>query len=1126
MKYQPKISALSSVVLALFFCFTLNIAGQTYTATVTGTVTDPNGNAVPNVKITATNQATKIDYTAQSTSSGGYTIPFLPVGRYVISGEVTGFKRLVSNPIPLEVNQTARIDLQLEVGAISEQVVVEDIAPVLQTETTNVGTVISGNTTNNLPLNGRNFQQLTLLVPGVVTPNVNSFTTLSPGAFAGRPYVNGNREQTNAFLVDGISVDETIDNRIGLKPNVDAIAEFKVETSNTSAEFGNVAGAVVNATIKSGTNQFRGNVFEFFRNDALDANLWANNRVGAAKQKLRQNIFGGTLGGPIIKDKAFFFFAYQGADQRNGGGTVRSVAPAAWRTGNLSGVSAFIRDPLLTGLCQATPASPTAGVNYQEACFPGSQIPTARFSAAARALFGNASLYPLPNRPGNTNNYVSTFATKIIANQFDFKIDVRPTDKDSISGRYSFAIQDETGSQGGLPTDLTGLRKGRPHNFVLNYTRTISSTIINEARFGINRAVFVVDAFDWADIGNANSTLGIAGAQAIPGLSAIRITGLSDIGTLAVTEDNDTKTFLFGDNLTMIRGSHAIKIGGQWQKYVQDRFYPGNNGLLGFFNYGNLYTASYTPTGTAIAGTGAAFADFLLDTLSSKGVGSSNSDPWTHLQDRIGIFVQDDWKVKTNLTLNLGMRWEYTSPLVEKNNRQANFDLQTGALLLAGQNGNSRALYEPYYKGFEPRVGFAWSPKIFDGKMVLRAGYGIVQYMEGTGANLRLPLNPPFFAESDVPYDRSCVATNCNPADPTRSNRIVTGFSGLILRDTPSGIIRVWSPNLRPQFTQQWNATGEYQFFRDTSFTLGYIGHKATHLVAPTDWNQPLPGTGAPSTWIPAQNRRPFFSLYPSVTAIGGTDSWSRSDYHSLQASVRRRFSKGLEYLASYTFGKVLTDNRGYYGSGVFAGDQGAYAANNYDRSADYGPAFFDVKHNFVLSGSYELPFGKGRAWGDGWNSFVNAFLGGWNLSTILNLKSGFPITVFDTRVTASSLQAPRAGAFPRPNRIGSGIPSNQSIDNWINAADFASPALGTFGNSGVGILRGPNFGQLDLTIGKKFATWENHYLDFRAEFFNLTNRPNFSLPVRNLGDPTNFGKITSTINESRRVEFVLKYYF
>jgi len=1101
------------------------VSGQTYTATVTGTITDPNGQPVPNVKVTATNKATNIATTAQSGESGNFTIPFLPPGQYDISAESSGFKRTVQNDITLEVNQTARLDMRLSVGEVTEQVVIQDAPPVLQSENANVGQVITGRTTENLPLNGRSFQQLTLLVPGTVTPNTNSFSSLSPGAFGGRPYVNGNREQTNAFLVDGISVDETIDNRIGYKPNVDAIQEFKVETSNTSAEFGNVAGAVVNVTIKSGTNQFRGNVFEFFRNDALDANLWVNNRNGAAKQKLRQNIFGGTFGGPIVKDKAFFFVAYQGAMQTTGGGIIRSVAPAAWRTGDLSSISPYIRDPQLAGECRATPPDPVPGVNYQAACFPGSQIPTSRFSAAAQALFADTSLYPLPNRSGATNNYVTTFDNEIKAHQFDIKLDFKPTDDDSISGRYSFAIQDEVGTKGALPTDITTERIGRPHNVVINWTRSITQNVINEARFGINRAKFVVDFSDWAGIGEANTDLGIPGGQAIAGLSRIQITGLSDIGNLAITEDNDTKTILFGDNLTWIKGRHNLKMGGQWLKYIQDRFYPGNNGMLGFFNYSNTYT-------------GSAFSDFLLDTLTSKGLGSPDSEPWQHTQSRIGLFFQDDFKVRPNLTLNLGMRWEYTSPLVEKNDRQVNFDITTGEQLFAGQDGNSRALYEPYYKGFEPRVGFAWSPAFLKGKGVLRAAYGIVQFMEGTGANLRLPINPPYFAESDVPFDRSCISTICNPNDPNRANRIATGFTGLIVRDTPSGQIRVWNPNVRPQFTQQWNVTTEYQVFRDTSLSIGYVGHRATHLIAPTDWNQPLRGVGpAYQTnpdgtitilWPDAQTRRPLYSALPLVTFTSGTDSWSRSDYHSLQASMRRRFSKGLDFLASYTFGKVLTDNRGFYGSGTFAGDQGAYASNAYNRRADYGPAFFDVKHNFVLSGTYELPFGKGRTWGDNWHPAIDAILGGWKMSNIISFRTGFPITVYDSRIAASSLQSPRAGAFPRPNCVGTGQLSDQTLDRWFDTStsSFASPLPGEFGNCGVGILRGPNWKNWDLTIGKKFNVSESNYIDFRAEFFNFTNTPNFTLPGRNMGDPANFGKITNTLNESRRVEFALKYYF
>lgn len=1073
----------------------LSVHAQTYTATLTGSVNDPNGAGVPNVKVVATNQATQLTYTAQTTAAGVYTIPFLPVGEYVITVEARGFKKLISNAIKLEVNQTARLDLPLAVGEVTEQVTVEAAPPVLQTEEVTVGQVISGQKIANLPLNGRNFQQLTLLVPGAITPAPSSFTSLSPGAFGGRPYVNGNREQTNAFLLDGVSVDETIDNRIGYRPNVDALAEYRVETSNSSAEFGNVAGAVVNATVKSGTNQFHGNLFEFFRNDRLDANFWRNNRspIQPGNQVLRpilkQNVFGGTIGGPIRKENLFFFVAYQGQKQTAGGGVFRTVAPAAWRTGDLSG--------------QATARDPLTGQP-----FTNNQIPTARFSNVARALLANPSLYPLPNRAGLVNNYGTSTKTKLTGNQFDIKLDWRATAQDNVSGRYSFGIFEETGIQGALPTELTNLRKGRPHNVALNWTHSFSPTLINEARLGFNRALFIVDAVDWAGIGKANQTLGIPGGQAIDGLSSIGITGLTSIGTLAVTELNATNTFHYGDNLTLIRDRHTIKMGGQLQRYQQNRFYPGNNGLLGFFNYTNTFT-------------GNPFADFLLDTLSSKGVGS-RTGTWGHRQNRIGIFAQDDYKARSNLTLNIGLRWEYSSPIVEVKDRQVNFDITTGRILYAGRDGNSRGLFKPYYKSFEPRLGLAWSPKMFDGKAVVRLGYGIVQYLEGTGANLRLPLNPPFFTESDRPFDAT-----------SGPGRITAGFTDVIVRDQPAGLIRIWNPNLRPQFTQQWNGAVEYQLANKLTFTAAYVGHKATHLVAPTDFNQPVADPGPVATWRPTQQRRPLFSVLPLVTSISGTDSWSISNYHSGQFSLRQRFARGAEFLASYTLSKALTDNRGYYGSGVGGGDQGAYASNAYNRRADYGPAFFDAKHNFVLSGTYELPLGRGRMLGNNLHPALNAVLGGWNISSIIQIRSGFPLTVIDTRITASSLQAPRAGAFPRPLAVGTGRVSTPTIDGWINGADFIQPPTGSFGNAGVGILRSPGFKVWDFTIGKKFNLSESKYFDFRAEFFNFTNHPNFAAPERNLANynaanpaASTFGKITDTIGDPRRIEFVLKFHF
>src|SRR5262245_53026593 len=398
-----------STGLVLLICLApARLLAQTYTATMTGTVVNPGDGTVPHVKVTAINDGTKLEYRAETSDAGGYRIPFLPIDTYVVSVEATGFKKMLSNPIQLKVNQVARVDLTLELDSVTDQVNVTADTPVLQTETPTVGQVISGNTTVGLPLNGRNFQQLALLVPGAITPNPSGFTSVGPGA-QGRPYVNGNREQGNAFLLDGISVDETIDNRIGYKPNIDALAEFKIETSNSSAEFGNVTGATVNATLKSGTNQLRGNAFEFFRNDSLDANSWSNNRSSAPKQKLEQNIFGGTLGGPVVQNKIFFFADYQGTRQTTGGGTTRTVAPLEWRRGDLSSISTPIIDP-------------RTGVQ-----FPGNQIPTDRIvNPVARQLFSDLSLYPLPTRAGTTNitgNYVTSFDNELDGDQFDVKID-------------------------------------------------------------------------------------------------------------------------------------------------------------------------------------------------------------------------------------------------------------------------------------------------------------------------------------------------------------------------------------------------------------------------------------------------------------------------------------------------------------------------------------------------------------------------------------------------------------------------------------------------------------------------------------------------------------------------------
>jgi hypothetical protein len=1052
---------------------------QTGAASITGLLTDQSGAAAPGVTVTATNQATNVPYTAVSNDAGSFTITSVPVGTYVVKAELSGFKTPTTKPIKLEAKQIARIDFRLEVGSLEDTVEVTAEAAVLQTESATVGEVISGETLQSLPLNGRNAGQLALLVPGALTVNPRGFTTIGSVTLS-RPFVNGNREQTNNYLMDGLDVNETIDNRISYQPSPDALAEMSVETNNYAADVGNVAGAVISNVLKSGANNLRGNVFEFYRNSDFDANTWENNRSGAPRQERKQHIFGATLGGPIVKDKLFFFANYQGSRHDAPGSMTASVAPEAWRRGDLSSVTARIIDPL-TG---------------QQ--FPNNQIPLSRISPIARAILGNTTNYPLPNRSvtGVTGNFVGATLFTARAHQGDLRLDWNASPNDKLFGRFSFATYKDQREEQPFPIFLGSLNDQPFRNLGLNWNHVFGPSVINELLVGYSKTTVIADTLDWAGVGTGNATYGIAGGQPIDGLSQIQWgSGLTQPGAIATDSDTLAKTYQLNEKLTLLRGRHALKIGGQFLRYDQRRFYAGNNGLLGFINYSGAFT-------------GFAFSDFLLDQVAGKGRGSQ-SEAWTHLQNRISLFVQDDFKVKPNLTLNLGMRWAYTSPLVEKDNRQSNFDLHTGLQTFAKDGSiEDRALYAPYYKGFEPRLGFAWHQSE---RWVFRGGYGISQYMEGTGANLRLPLNPPFFFESAVTYDRT-----------TGSGRTGTGFAELKPLDKPSGNVRAFDPNLRPQFTHQWNVFAEYALTPSMSVQAGYVGHRANHLVAPVEGNQALPGVGDPATWAPKPTRRPLYAAQPLVTTIATTAARARSEYNSLQASIRQRSWHGLEFLASYTLGNVKTNNRGYYGGGAVVASEGAYWQNTYDSESEFGPAFHDVRHNFVFSANYDLPFGKGRKWGSEWSGVTNVLLGGWKVGGILQARSGVPITVIDGR--ARSLQGERG--FERPNCVGDPVPSDQSITKWLDITAFQAAALGTFGNCGIGIARAPGYTNLDLVLSKRVEAGGPRYLEFRIETFNLTNTPSFGPPGRDISVVNTFGLVTTTVSSPRVIELVAKFYF
>ena len=1081
-----------SVLLASILLLSLTQAGmaQEVSASITGVITDPSGAAVPGATVTATDVNRGTVWPTESNEEGVYALPRIPAGTYSLKVESEGFKTTVRSDVVLELNQRARVDLTLEVGDVSESIEVTAEPPMLNTETTIVGSVLTSNSIVNTPLVTRNYISLTLLAPGVTTTNPDAFNSGQRTAGGGRPYVNGNRKEANNFLLDGIDNNHTSDNLTSYQPNVDAIQEVNMITNNASAEFGNFQGGVINVSIKSGTNRFHGSAFEFFRNDKLNANNWGRNYRGNARTPIRWNQFGGTFGGPIQRDKLFFFGDYQGT-RRNTPPSVSdiTVIPAEFRGGDFSRLlterNIQLFDPL----------------NGQP--FAGNQIPLSMRNIVATNLFSKQNLYPAPINSDLRFNQQNASSNQLVSDQFDVKMDWKMTDKDDVSGRYSWGRQELPGFNT-FPLLFNTFNSAPFQNAVLNWTRMISPNAVNEVRFGFNRIMNHNGGLD-TGLGNVAEELGIQrGNDRGPGLMSLQFTGglASGIGSanIGTQQKFPNNTFHLADNLTLVRGRHMMKMGGQMLRQQMNPFYAGNNGRTGFIRFDGRFTAN-----TAAGSNGFAEADFFLGYPAVTGRGV-NTGSWGHRKWILGFYFQDDWRATDTLTLNLGLRWEYHSPLVEVADRQSNFEPFSGKLLLAGQDGNSRALYEPYYRDFQPRVGFAWTPEALGKKTVFRGAYTISSFMEGTGTNLRMPLNPPFNVEFESIYiDKPGQTTD-------------QGFTVVSEKDPFLGSnIRLWDPFVRPAHVQQWSFIIEHQLPAETVLSVGYVGQHGTHLVVPMPYFQRrlLPGGGTePSPYL---SGNPVLSR---ISQISGTESNGNQRYDSLQAQLRKRLSAGLEYQLSYTFSKGMSDAIGYYGEGGQAGSQSAYWQYLYDRRAEWGPTYFDARHIFSFVHTYDLPFGKGRAMGASWSRGVDAVLGGWQLGGILTLRSGFPLTIRARDVSGTTSRGARA------DRVGDGEGSRDvgPGSSWLDPGAFAQPVAGTLGNAGNGVVRGPGLAQYDLSVQKEFRLSEGLNLEFRTEFFNLTNTPQFNTPDRNVFSST-FGEISAAQGE-RNIQFALKLWF
>ncbi|MBY0503902.1 MAG: carboxypeptidase regulatory-like domain-containing protein [Bryobacteraceae bacterium] len=1114
------------VLLALSLA--LSLPAQTITASITGSVSDPSGAAIPGGAVIATNTETNVRTNTTVNNEGIYTFPFLRVGKYTVTVEAKGFKKSVVGPFGVEANQIARIDVKLELGDITQTVEVADVGPILQTETQATGDTLSSTKLTSIPLNGRNFASLTLLIPGAVSTSPGAMNTAARFQGSGsRPQVNGNREQTNNFILDGVDINQSVDNQIGYQPNVDALEEVKVVTGNAGAEFGNVGGASVVMSIKSGTNEYHGNLFEFLRNEKLDATGFFNNRNRVRKQALRQNIFGGTFGGAIKKNRTFFFVDYEQTERRIAGPATASVAPAAWRTGDLSQIllanaSQLIRDPL---------SGPSVATRTP---FPNNQVPVARFSATARALFGNPALYPLPNNVGTGplgigGNYIGATRNYLSNKQGDLKLDHRLSDKDNLTFRFSKGMYETFGSQAALPVNMTSGNDGPTWSAVTSWTRTWNSQLVSDNRFSYSLVGIDDKVIDWSgQLGaDGNSKFGIPGGQFIAGLSSFNLgSGLSGVGSAATIANTRDNKFQYQSNNTYQTGTHLIKAGVNLLRMRQNRYYAGNNGALGSFSYSAAYTGVDT-------------GDFLLDTLSSKGRGAV-SGPWGHRGWRNIIFAQDSWKIRRNVTFNYGLSWEYTSPIYEVADRQVNINTFTGELIYPGGKFG-RALYNAYKKQFNPNLGLAWS---VNSKTVVRAAYRLSNFLEGTGANLRLTLNPPFFTESNIAYDASAPG------------RISTGFTDVIARgdltsqrSSPTAAPfyqgRAWDLNLRPQMTNQFNFAIERQIDSSTNVNIAYVGQRGTHLVIPHEGNNPVRGTGPYADaqgrvlWAPIDDRRPLAKVLPNVGNIALTESSGTSWYNALQVSGRRRMTGGIEMLFQYTYSKTNTDGLGYYGCGGVSAE-GAYWQDAYNRRANYGPACFDVRHNFTTAGVWNVPYGKGQKFGASSNKVVDAVLGGWNVSYNLAKRGGFPVSLRAGAHNVNSGRAPRGNVRPNYYRP-MAEPSVRTVDRWfgdVSASTFCAsgvdngtcaygvPAGGELGSAGVGTERAPGFFNLDTSFGKTFNVTEKHRLQFRAEMFNILNYVAWGNPGQDITAPASFGTITSQIGAPRNIQFALKYQF
>ncbi len=1111
-----------SAVGAVICLFAGIVASQSVKGSFIGTVLDATGAVIPSAKISIKNLDTNVTSDALTDSTGSYFVPFLDPGNYSVSAEKTGFKRAIETKIKLDVAAKVRVDLTLEIGQSTQTVEVSSATPLVQSDTSDVGMVVTSEKLTQLPLLGRNYQALAQLSPSAVSPTSNPVAGYMAGLTTGTYWqLAGQRGAYTAYTADGIETNNWVGFQgAGILQSLDSIGEYKVQTHNFSAEFGRGTIQYTSST-RSGTNTLHGSAFEFVRNDKFNANDFFGNKAGRVKRAARYNQFGATVGGPVYipklyngKDRTFFFFGYEGTRFVSSGTAFARYPDPAWFAGDFSN----LRNPdgSIRPIYDPTTVRPDGQGGFTRQVFPGNRIPSSRFDpvSAAAIKYVPAPTSLIDITPGV--NTVGSTATRSRPNQFVTRGDHHISSRDRVYGRYMQSKEKYTNSS---IAPLSGaINTNNGYNVMGAETHVFSPSIFNEFRFGFNRANFgayqeggpvgCITACEPVNFAKDVFNIKNLGAGLITyGLTNFAWTGYSGIGGPVDSPlILGTDTYQVTDNLTISRGRHQMKAGFIYGRvrvnYASETFSRGS------FSFNGQFTQGSAAGQSAISGN--PVADFLLGySYDVRGLAGDASGPF--MTGYQGYYYQDDFRVNSRLTLNLGLRWEYYRPYsaLEQTTR---FDFGSIPGSCFGSKcppGHITVLKkgEPVFKknwnNWAPRIGFAYSP--FGNRTVIRASYGIFYSpSDGTDNGTWGVFNPPkslnFFFSPDNPYtdltttklSNQFPAATVPPVDQLRTD----------IWPLPALSLLTQVPIMQDPTIHQWQLTVQHELKRDLVAEVGYMGSHGYHGQRRTNYNQAR--LDNPGELTPVASRLP----YPVLSSLLFVAEHSANNsYNAGFARLEKRFSGGLSFVSSYTFSKTIDDYGNLNGPGAF------WPQYAYNTRLEKGLSAFHAPHRFTAGYVWEIPFGRGLRFGSSLHPVLNTVLGGWQLNGITTFQSGNPLhpgLIRDTSNTGNQLTSTLRPNLAAPIKYS----DPRATGRWFNADAFSLPDLGTLGNAARGVLMGPGINNWDLGIGKNFRIKERANIQFRAEMFNAFNHTQFSGAYTSI-DPS-LSSLIGTITAAR----------